>query len=52
MQEVSKRHKQAAQDAVAARRELQKEAGKGIVLPSGVSTAATFVPGHAELLSW
>lgn len=36
MVEVGKRHKQAAKDAVAARRKLQAEAGKGIVLPSGV----------------
>ena len=36
MAEVGKRHRQAAKDAVAARRQLQAEAGKGIVLPSGV----------------
>ncbi len=36
MAEVGKRHSQAAKDAVAARRQLQAEAGKGIVLPSGV----------------
>ena len=36
MAEVGQRHSQAAKDAIAARRQLQAEAGKGIVLPSGV----------------
>ena len=44
MAEVGKRHRQAAKDAVAARRQLQAEAGKGIVLaiwgmPSSLSHA-------------